>query len=474
VIFGTRSSSFSTKGEAIYSTLLLALGFALDEFNEDLVVVEGGALGTIWLTLLAVTFPVVLLGAFFAGLFDAYMEAKVDSRRYCQTSMLKQVQNAFLNMDAFLYRTKQLRRLQALAEERSPLPVAPQPLPAAAQPDGRAGPKPADPAAKRTTELHQAWARWSEAFLLDVLLSCKQERDSDSSVVDVRRLVEEVQQRLPAVKIQEADRFALEALLERAAAAASTEQASSAKPWPCEAASQEAVADVCLPGAVRLCSRADANVRELSSLVQGVEAKLRQREEERAAKAKRGDYIDDNDLAAPYDKMKVEDIDFEIMHARAPLQTESPEPEPRPVSSGTAAAVATEMSTNVTFDPQAANAVEVAQKAAVSANQRAQRAKEAESALDSLVEENLRNVSDAQAQRHQQLSDSMERLAQRLEPFLQAPGTAEGLATTISLDPERLKQLDAQVRLISQKLAPILDADAVLAQPGVVNVPKGW
>jgi len=69
-----------------------------------------------------------------------------------------------------------------------------------------------------------------------------------------------------------------------------------------------------------------------------------------------------------------------------------------------------------------------------------------------LVEERLARAAETQAVRHQRLEEAVRRLAQRLEPLLQADNS--------TVEPKRLERLNDKVQGLVETLYPVFEIDA--------------
>mmetsp|Transcript_106770 Transcript_106770/g.300131 ORF Transcript_106770/g.300131 Transcript_106770/m.300131 type:complete len:963 (-) Transcript_106770:169-3057(-) len=414
-VFGMESPLFSTLGEALSSTLFLALGLTMDAWPKDLLA-TGGPLGAMWLAALAATTALLLFGAAFAIVYDAY----------------RQVRNRDAGAAVERWQSPQ-HLVRALCYK-----------------------------AERTG------TRWSDSHVLQLLSSAKPGEDA----VGARDLVAEFQGQI-GCEFTEEERNKLEGFLGDAIARVKRPLETdgfgrSLAPSPSDAVRLCGRVDTNVLELVTLARDLEARVRHQEDERTHMQATLAEANTAMAStglveagpesieKALVPGHPRAGVKATADQKFAIQDIERVADGASLSLPppvAESPEPEP-PIDEALVASAAEAA--------RIAVAAEVAHAEKQTITDMAQ--------FDAIVEERLRSAAEQQAMRHRHLEESIDGLTRRLQPFFEKSADAVGSAT---LDPDRIAALEAKVSQISERLAPLLDMDnSIFTAPGLV--PNGF
>lgn len=420
-IFGARSELFHTWTLSLHSTTLLALGFAPEATTAQELREQGGVLGTIWLTSLAAAAVLLLFGVAVATLAGAYGDA-------CAAAKGKPP-SAF--HEAFgVFGGEELRRLCALAVEEAE--------------EGAAE--------VAVDELRKAYGLLDEAHVLTLAEGLQAEYITPS------RLARELQRRRGGTATSGSERLHLRAVLERALAAR-----------PPAAAGE----DITTEDAVRVCGRADANIRELWLVLGGLEESARILEdhvrrgksENRGADAKhespsRDDYRSPGGGSDPVrailplgpsrgDALHLEDVDDIIMPTG-------------PTSRSQDRQLVAQAPTAAGKRPRAPESPEPEPPTTLVDSAEAKRAAE-------LLKDRMNTAALAQGTRLQHLEEAINMLARRIQLVMNKDGT--------TIDVHNLDALEVKVRKLVDLLGPLFKANIDLERESVMRgttVPASW
>jgi len=231
-VFGGQLASFSTIGEALYTTFLLLMGFAFDEYKEKMLS-KSGVLGVIWTAVFNLVLVLLLLNIVVAIIFDVYTEVKADAAE--APSLLQQT------IDVLFGRSRQAKRLaDKVAQTRIYSKEGTEQTESQSQTDSMAANLSVAP--EVLADLKAAQAKWSEYKLLKAITGLPADPGDQYFSVDSL---------CTALGVESAaEQLQLEVILEQAAEQKRTDK--------------EAMS---LTESVRLSGRIDANVRELGVIV---------------------------------------------------------------------------------------------------------------------------------------------------------------------------------------------------------------